>query len=152
MQRKVICVDLKYRFLSLDDLPAIRELSDSMGGWNSPPIGETAERRIKDPLCDLYGAFTEEGELVGVGALRTLTKDYAWIEAVRVHGKYQKIGIGTSIFKYGEELARKRNCKIIACPFQAYCTMSSKRRHKPRMITRCIKEIGACFIQETCCK
>jgi N-acetylglutamate synthase-like GNAT family acetyltransferase len=85
-----------------------------MGEWNSPPIGETAERRIKDPSCALYGAFTEVGELVGVGALRTLTKDYAWIEAVRVHGKYQKIGIGTSIFKFGEELARKRNCKIVA--------------------------------------
>lgn len=107
-------MDLEYRFLSLDDLPAIRNLSDSMGGWNSPPIGETAERRIRDPSCTLYGAFTEEGELVGVGALRTLTKDYAWIEAVRVHGKYQKIGIGTSIFKYGEELARKRNHKIVA--------------------------------------
>jgi GNAT superfamily N-acetyltransferase len=107
-------VNLKYRFLSLDDLLAIRKLSDSMGGWNSPPIGETAEGRIRDPSCDLYGAFTEEGELVGIGALRTLTKDYAWIEAVRVHGKHQKIGIGTSIFKYGEELARRSNCKTIA--------------------------------------
>jgi hypothetical protein len=60
MQTKVICMELKYRFLTLDDLPAVKELSDSMDLWNSPPIGETAERRIKDPLCDLYGAFTEE--------------------------------------------------------------------------------------------
>ena len=107
-------MELECRFLTLDDLPTIRELSDSMGMWNDPKIGETAERRIKDPLCDLYGAFTEEGELVGVGALRLLTEDYAWIEAVRIHGKYQRIGVGTKIFNYGEELARKRNCKIVA--------------------------------------
>jgi N-acetylglutamate synthase-like GNAT family acetyltransferase len=81
---------------------------------NDPKIGEIAEGRIKDPLCDLYGAFTEEGELVGIGALRMLTEDYAWIEAVRIHGEYQKLGIGTKIFSYGEELARKRNCKVVA--------------------------------------
>ncbi|MGD8506039.1 MAG: GNAT family N-acetyltransferase [Candidatus Bathyarchaeota archaeon] len=107
-------MELKYRFLTLVDLLAIRELSDSMGIWNDPKIGETAEGRIKDTLCDLYGAFTEDGELVGTGAFRTLTEDYAWIEAVRIHGKYQKQGIGTKIFNYGEELARKRNCKTIA--------------------------------------
>jgi GNAT superfamily N-acetyltransferase len=107
-------VKLEYRFLTLDDLPAIRQLSDSMDMRNDPKIGETAEGRIKDPLCDLYGASTGEGELVGIGALRTLTEDYAWIEAVRIHGKYQKIGIGTKMFNYGEELARERNCKVVA--------------------------------------
>jgi GNAT superfamily N-acetyltransferase len=111
---KVIYMELRYRFLTLDDLPAIRELSDSMDMRNDPKIGETAEGRIKDPLCDLYGAFTEEGELVGIGGLRTLTEHYAWIEAVRVHGKHQKIGVGTRIFNYGEELARKKNCKVVA--------------------------------------
>jgi len=107
-------MELKYRFLTLDDLPAIRKLSNSMDRRNDPKIGETAEGLIKDPLCDLYGAFTEEGELVGIGGLRTLTEHYAWIEDVRIHGKYQKLGIGTKIFNYGEELARKRNCKIVA--------------------------------------
>ncbi len=69
MQTKVICMELEYRFLTLDDLPAIRKLSNSMDRRNDPKIGETAEGRIKDPLCDLYGAFTGEGELVGVGAI-----------------------------------------------------------------------------------
>jgi len=107
-------LELRYRFLTLDDLPAIRKLSDSMDMRNDPKIGETAERRIKDPSCDLYGAFTEEGKLIGIGAIRTLTEDYAWIEAVRIHGKYQRSGVGTRIVNYGEELARERNCKIVA--------------------------------------
>lgn len=107
-------MELNYRFLTLDDLPAIRKLSDSMDMRNDPKIGETAERRIKDPLCDLYGAFTEEGELVGIGGLRRLTEDYAWIEAVRIHGKYQRMSVGTRIFNYGEELARERHCKVVA--------------------------------------
>ena len=107
-------MELKYRFLRLDDLPAIRKLSNSMDMRNDPKIGDTAEGRIKDPLCDLYGGFIESEELVGIGALRMLAEDYAWIEAVRIHGKYQRIGIGTKIFIYGEELARERNCKIVA--------------------------------------
>ncbi|MGC1122211.1 MAG: GNAT family N-acetyltransferase [Candidatus Methanofastidiosia archaeon] len=80
---------------------------------NDPKIGETAEGIINDPLCDLYGAFVE-GNLVGVGGLRTLTRQYAWIEDVRIHGDYQKMGVGTEIVNYGEELARKRNCTIVA--------------------------------------
>lgn len=80
---------------------------------NDPKIGETAEGIINDPLCDLYGAFAE-GNLVGIGGLRTLTEQYAWIEDVRIHGEYQRTGIGTEIFNYGEVLARKRNCTIVA--------------------------------------
>ena len=110
---KDIVPKLKFRFLTLDDLPAIRNLSDSMDLRNDPKIGETAEGIINDPLCDLYGAFFE-GNLVGVGGLRTLAERYAWIEDVRIHGKYQRIGVGTEIFNYGEELARKRDCKIVA--------------------------------------
>jgi hypothetical protein len=71
-------MELKYRFLTLDDLPAIRKLPDSMDIRNDPKAGETAERRIEDPLCDLYEAFTEEEQLVGIGAIRTLAEDYAW--------------------------------------------------------------------------
>jgi len=106
-------MELNFRFLTVDDLPAIKNLSDSMDMRNDPKIGETAEGIINDPLCDLYGAFAE-GKLVGIGGLRTLAEHYAWIENVRIHGKYQKLGVGTKIFNYGEELARKRNCTIVA--------------------------------------
>jgi GNAT superfamily N-acetyltransferase len=106
-------MELRFRFLTLDDLPAIRALSDSMDMRNDPKIGETAERIISDPLCNLYGAFAE-GNLVGIGGLRTLTDQYAWIEDVRIHGNYQKLGVGTQIFNYGEELAWKRNCTVVA--------------------------------------
>ncbi|MGD2249720.1 MAG: GNAT family N-acetyltransferase [Candidatus Methanofastidiosia archaeon] len=104
---------LKFRFLTVDDLLAIKTLSDSMDMRNDPKIGETAEGIITDPLCDLYGGFAQ-GTLVGVGGLRTLAVNYAWIEDVRVHGEYQKVGVGTQIFSHGEELARKKNCKIVA--------------------------------------
>ncbi|MBU6998414.1 MAG: GNAT family N-acetyltransferase [Theionarchaea archaeon] len=106
-------MELKFRLLTLDDVPAIRTLSDSMDMRNDPKIGETAERIINDPVCDLYGAFAE-GILVGVGGLRMLTSQYAWIEDVRVHGEYQRMGVGTGIFNYGEELARKKNCTLVA--------------------------------------
>lgn len=106
-------MELKFRFLTQNDLPAIKKLSDSMDMRNDPKIGDTAKGLIADPKCDLYGAFIKE-ILVGVGGLRTLAEDYVWIEDVRIHGKYQKLGIGTKIFSYGEKLARERNCRFVA--------------------------------------
>lgn len=60
----------------------------------------------------MYGAF-EGSQLVGVGGLREKFENFPWIEELRVHGKYQKKGVGTALFKYGEELARsKGNPKV----------------------------------------
>ena len=72
----MICLELKHRFLTLDDLPAIRELSDSMGMWNDPKIGETAERRIRDPLCDLYGAFARATDIFPSNVVNCLKIDF----------------------------------------------------------------------------
>ncbi|NHK32947.1 MAG: GNAT family N-acetyltransferase [Asgard group archaeon] len=101
-------MDLQFRELVLEDLPEIKKLSKSMGMLNDPPIGKTAEALIKDPKCLLYGAFHEE-KLVGVGGLREKTTQLAWIEDIRVHGKYQNKGIGTALFNHGEQLAREQN-------------------------------------------
>lgn len=96
-----------FRNLSLADLPAIQALSDSMDIRNSPNIGENAESLVQDSKCILYGAFRED-ILVGVGGFRDKGKKLAWIEDVRVHGEYQRIGIGTQLIQYGVDLARKR--------------------------------------------
>lgn len=101
-------MNLYFRELILDDLPKIKELSDSMGMLNDPKIGDTAEALIKDPKCILYGAFSSKS-LVGVGGLREKTQNLAWIEAIRVHGEYQKKGIDTALLSYGEQLAREKN-------------------------------------------
>ncbi|NHJ38473.1 MAG: GNAT family N-acetyltransferase [Asgard group archaeon] len=101
-------MNLKFRELTFEDLPQIKKLSDSMGMLNDPKIGDVAEPLIKDPLCTLYGAFLED-KLVGVGGLMQKTKQLAWIEDIRVHGKFQKKGIGTALFNYGEQLAREQN-------------------------------------------
>ncbi|MFX0051862.1 MAG: GNAT family N-acetyltransferase [Candidatus Hermodarchaeota archaeon] len=101
-------MNLHFRELILDDLSNIKKLSDSMGMLNDPKIGDTAEDLIKDPKCLLYGAFSSKS-LVGVGGLREKTQNLAWIEAIRVHRKYQKKGIGTALLSYGEQLAREKN-------------------------------------------
>ncbi len=98
-------MNLEFRELLLEDLPDIKKLSKSMDMRNDPKIGDIAEELIKDPKCFLYGAF-EGNTLVGVGGLREKFENFPWIEDIRVHGKYQKKGVGTALFKYGEELAR----------------------------------------------
>ena len=100
-------MDLALRNLSLVDLPAIQELSDSMDARNSPNIGENAKALIEDSKCMLYGAFKGD-VLVGVGGFRDKGKHLAWIEDIRVHGDYQQRGVGTQLIQYAEELARKQ--------------------------------------------
>ncbi|NHJ49621.1 MAG: GNAT family N-acetyltransferase [Asgard group archaeon] len=105
---EMFSLDLQFRELTLNDLGNIKKLSNSMGMLNDPKIGNTAEALIKDSKCLLYGAFLAE-KLVGVGGLREKTKELAWIEDIRVHGNYQKKGIGLALFNYGEQLAREQN-------------------------------------------
>ncbi|MFX0061556.1 MAG: GNAT family N-acetyltransferase [Candidatus Hermodarchaeota archaeon] len=109
---KPVTMNLEFRELKLDDLPAIKELSDSMGMLNDPKIGDIAEAILRDPKNYFYGAFKEK-KLVGVGRLRGKSKNLAWIESIRVHGRYQRKGIGTKLFRYGEKIARERNYRIV---------------------------------------
>ncbi len=105
-------LNLAFRELDNNDLADIKELSDSMGLLNSPKIGETASAYIHNSECLIYGAFLDD-KLVGVGCLTEKTEKFAWIESIRVHGEYQKRGIGTALFNFGEELARSRNFEKI---------------------------------------
>ncbi|MGC9780813.1 MAG: GNAT family N-acetyltransferase [Candidatus Heimdallarchaeota archaeon] len=105
-------MNLAFRELDNNDLADIKELSDSMGLLNSPKIGETASAYIHNSECLIYGAFLDD-KLVGVGCLTEKTEKFAWIESIRVHGEYQKRGIGTALFNFGEELARSRNFEKI---------------------------------------
>ena len=104
---------LEFRELYLEDLPEIKKLSQSMDIRNDPKIGKIAEALIKEPKCYLYGAF-EGTQLVGVGGLREKFDNFAWIEDIRVHGKYQKKGVGTALFSYGEKLAKDRGFSRVA--------------------------------------
>ena len=54
--------NLEFRELMLDDLPAIKELSDSMGMLNDPKIGDIAEAILHDSRHYFYGAFRDGGE------------------------------------------------------------------------------------------
>ena len=96
-----------FRELVENDIKKIIELSNSMDLRNDPKIGDIAPSLFKASKCYLFGAFLD-GKLVGVGGLRDKAKDLAWIEDIRVHGKYQKMGVGTALFKHGEELAHQR--------------------------------------------
>ena len=106
-------MSLEFRELLLEDLPKIKKLSKSMDLRNDPKIGDVAESLIKDLKCFFYGAF-EGKKLVGVGSLREKFDNFAWIEAIRVHGKYQKKGVGTALFNYGELIAKERGFPRVA--------------------------------------
>lgn len=114
-------MELEFRELLLEDLPIIKQLSKSMDMRNDPKIGKTAETLIKDPKCFLYGAFEGE-QFVGIGGLREKFRNFAWIEDIRVHGKHQKKGVGTALFKHGEQVARERGF-----PRVSYQTVTENR-------------------------
>ena len=98
---KIVC-----RKVTSIDLPAIQDLSDSMDMRNDPKIGDKAEALILESKCTLYGAY-KDGLLIGVGGLRDKGWELAWIESIRVHGEYQRVGVGTALFRHGEKLAKE---------------------------------------------
>ena len=99
-------MELVFRRLVSTDLSAIQDLSDSMDISNDPKIGNITGSLLQDSMCTLFGAFKDD-VLVGVGGLRDKGRNLAWIESIRVNGEYQRTGVGTGLFRHGEELARE---------------------------------------------
>ncbi|MFX0125207.1 MAG: GNAT family N-acetyltransferase [Candidatus Hodarchaeota archaeon] len=113
---------------------------------NDPKISNTAEALIKDPKCILYRAFSNN-LLVGVGGLREKTRNLAWIEAIRVHGEYQKKGIGTALFSYGEQLAREENYPKVG--YQTVTENNGSCRIGEKLGFKRNHEMIALYIKET---
>ena len=101
---------IEYREFRKEDLSKVKEFTDVMPtfyeDWNV-----FAEVLLAEPNCLLYGAFQDE-KIVGLGNLRKKTDKLAWIELIRVRPDTQQKGVGTELFRYGDEGAKRLNYKI----------------------------------------
>jgi GNAT superfamily N-acetyltransferase len=67
---------------------------------------------MDDPKNLLYGAFQND-KILGFANLKKKSEKLAWIEMVRVRKDIQKQGIGTKLFQFGVEEAKKLNYEIV---------------------------------------
>ncbi|MHA1367642.1 MAG: GNAT family N-acetyltransferase [Candidatus Heimdallarchaeota archaeon] len=103
---------IEYREFQKDDLSMIKEFSENTTSfyedWNIyAPI------MIDNPKDLLFGAFQKD-KILGLGNLRKKSEKLAWIEMVRVRNDIQKLGVGTGLFRFGAEEAKKLNYEIVA--------------------------------------
>lgn len=102
---------IEYRKFQEADLTKIKEFTEVMPtyyeDWNS-----YAPVVLDEKDCVFYGAFLGE-KIIGLGNLRKKTENVAWIELIRVRPDNQLKGIGSKLFQYGDEAAKKLNYKIV---------------------------------------
>jgi len=102
---------IEYREFQETDLSKIKEFTEVMPtyyeDWNS-----YAPVVLADTNCVFYGAFQGE-KIIGLGNLRKKTENVAWIELIRVRPDNQLKRIGTKLFQFGDEVAKKLNYKIV---------------------------------------
>ncbi len=102
---------IEYREFQEADLSKVKEFTEVMPtyfeDWNlyAPVV-------LADSNCVFYGAFQGE-KIIGLGNLRKKTKNVAWIELIRVRPDNQLKGIGTKLFRFGDNIAKKLNFKIV---------------------------------------
>lgn len=102
---------IEYREFQETDLSKIKEFTEVMPtyyeDWNS-----YASVVLADTNSVFYGAFQGE-KIIGLGNLRKKTENLAWIELIRVRPDNQLKRIGTELFRFGDEIAKKSNYKIV---------------------------------------
>lgn len=102
---------IEYREFQKADLSKIKEFTEVMPtyfeDWNS-----YAPVVLADTDCVFYGAFQGE-KIIGLGNLRKKTKNVAWIELIRVRPDNQHNRVGTKLFRFGDEAAKKLGYKIV---------------------------------------
>ncbi len=102
---------IEYREFQEADLSKVKEFTEVMPtyfeDWNS-----YAPVVLADSSCVFYGAFQGE-KIIGLGNLRKKTKNVAWIELIRVRPDNQLKGIGTKLFRFGDNIAKNLNFKIV---------------------------------------
>jgi len=102
---------IEYREFQKVDLSKIKEFTEVMPtyyeDWNV-----LAPVLLTNPDCVFYGAFQEE-KIIGLGNLRKKTVKLAWIELIRVRPDTQHKGVGTELFRFGDEIAKKLNYEIV---------------------------------------
>ncbi|MHA1167486.1 MAG: GNAT family N-acetyltransferase [Candidatus Hodarchaeales archaeon] len=102
---------LYYRELVSEDIPAVRLMVNEI--WEGYDYVSTVIGRwIDDKKSYTYGVFTGN-QIVGLGNIRWLIKDIAWMEGGRVYPPLQGQGIGTGVFKHAIEVAKSRGSRIV---------------------------------------
>ncbi|MHA1305740.1 MAG: GNAT family N-acetyltransferase [Candidatus Heimdallarchaeota archaeon] len=115
---------IDYREFQEADLSKIKEFTEVMPtfyeDWNvfAPVL-------LANPNCLLFGAFQDE-KIIGLGNLRKKTDKLAWIELIRVRPDTQQKGVGTELFRFGDESAKNLNYKIVAYATEGKNLGSSK--------------------------
>ena len=106
-------MDLYFRELSKEDIPAILDISKDI--WEGDDyIPKVIERWLQEKDCMNYGTFIDKEKkgLIGFGRIKLFPNGVAWLEGGRVRISHQKKGVGKEQLRYAIEYARKSGAQV----------------------------------------
>ena len=112
-------MQLFFRDLTLDDLPAVNDLCKNIwkdeNGVSDDYVPKIIKSWILEENSSTFGAFKDEQKtlLIALGRVKIISKDYAWAEGGRVAEEYQRTGIGKIMGQKSIDFAKSKNVKYI---------------------------------------
>ncbi|MHA1475086.1 MAG: GNAT family N-acetyltransferase [Promethearchaeota archaeon] len=112
-------MQLFFRELNLDDLPAVFELCKNIWKDENDVSEDYLPKIIKSWILEekryTFGAFIdqEKNDLVALGSVKYISEEYAWMEGGRVAEEYQGKGFGKILTQQCIDYARNKNFKYI---------------------------------------
>ena len=113
-------VDIKYRRINADELPALITLYKFLHTTDAPLPDDNqlkqiwleflADRKVNCLVAEVDNCLVATCVLTIIPNLTRGARPYGLIENVVTHAEYRKKGIGTGLLHYAQTLARESNC------------------------------------------
>lgn len=117
-------MDFKTRVTKFEDLDRLCEVEISAMPDSPPYLKDNAEFFYKETPGEIFGVENEDNLLIGMGRYSVFPDNSGWLETLRVHKDFQRMGAGKLVYEEYFKKAKKDNAKVIRMYTESYNTPS----------------------------
>lgn len=117
-------MDFKTRVTKIEDLDRLCEIEISAMPDSPPYLKDNAEFFYKETPGEIFGVENEDNLLIGMGRYSVFPDNSGWLETLRVHKDFQRMGAGKLVYEEYFKKAKKDNAKVIRMYTESYNTPS----------------------------
>lgn len=117
-------MDFKTRVTKIEDLDRLCEIEISAMPDSPPYLKDNAEFFYKETPGEIFGVENEDNLLIGMGRYSVFPDNSGWLETLRVHKDFQRMGAGKLVYEEYFKKAKKDNVKVIRMYTESYNTPS----------------------------
>lgn len=113
-------MDFKTRVTKIEDLDRLCEIEISAMPDSPPYLKDNAEFFYKETPGEIFGVENEDNLLIGMGRYSVFPDNSGWLETLRVHKDFQRMGAGKLVYEEYFKKAKKDNAKVIRMYTESY--------------------------------